>query len=44
MFVVITNRVEHAVYGLFTSLIEANAWAHKHLVGCSWKVQEVSRA
>jgi len=39
MYVVVSNEAHACVHGLFATVRDAQAWAHKHLVGFCWRVQ-----
>jgi hypothetical protein len=44
MYVVVTNeRGADSVHGAFDTREEAEQWAHKHCVGCSWRVVKLSK-
>ena len=44
MYVVITNESRpDCVHGAFDTQAEAELWAHKHCVGCCWRVVKLSK-
>lgn len=44
MYVVVTNEPgSDSVHGAFDTREEAEEWAHKHCVGCSWRVVKLTK-
>lgn len=44
MYVIVTNEPgADSVHGAFDTREEAEHWAHKHCVGCCWRVVKLSK-